>query len=46
VHVHVPQPGQHGHAFGGDHLGAGRHAQRADLADARMRSPSTMTTLF
>ena len=33
VHVHVPQAGQHAHAFGGDHLGAGRHRERARPAD-------------
>ena len=33
VHVHVPQPGQHGHPFRGNHLGAGGHRERADLAD-------------
>ncbi len=33
MHVHVPQAGQHAHAFGGDHLGAARHRQRADGAD-------------
>ena len=33
VDVHVPEAGEHGHAFGGDHLGAGGDGERADLAD-------------
>ena len=33
VDVHIPQAGQHGHAFRGDHLSAGRHRKRPDLAD-------------
>jgi hypothetical protein len=33
VDVHVPEPGQHGHAFGGDHLGAARNSQRPDLTN-------------
>ena len=33
VDVHVPEAGQHGHAFGGDDLGARGHGERADLAD-------------
>jgi len=33
VDVHVPEPGEHGHAFGRDDLRARRHGERADLAD-------------
>ena len=46
VDVHVPEAGQHAHAFGGDHLGAGGHRERADLPTAVMRSPSMRTTLL
>ncbi len=33
VDMHVPQSGQHAHAFGRDHFGARRNRQRTDLPD-------------
>jgi len=34
MHVQIPQPGQHGHAFGGDRLVPGRHRHGGERADA------------
>ena len=46
VDMHVPETGQHRHAFRRNHFRAGGTASEPTCPTARMRSPSTITTLF